>query len=182
MRYALVVGLAALAVAGCARDPRVARVYDGHVVEGRFIAPDAYAAYLQGALADAAGDLPGALAAYRRAIDEDEEDPELEARVGDVQCRLDPKDPAADAAFTKARKIDPASAAALGAQARCELLRGHAAEATALAERAAEQDPHSASFAALALLADAKAEAGRAPEGGARAVDPAARARAVALT
>ena len=57
-----------LLVAACGSEPRVARVYDGKLVEGRFVSPDAYAAFLRGVLAEESGDLKGATAAYAQAI------------------------------------------------------------------------------------------------------------------
>jgi hypothetical protein len=159
-----------VALSGCGADSRVTRVYDGHIVEGRYVSPDAYAAFLRGALAEEGGDLRGALNAYAKAIEEDEDDPELFARIGEVRCKLDPKDDVADRAFTRALALDPTSASALGAKSRCFLARGRTDEAVELAIRAAAQDPKNVSLDALVIRASANRP------------DPAARDRAIALT
>jgi hypothetical protein len=148
----------------------VVRVYDGRVVEGRYISPEAYAAFLRGVLAEENGDLKAAVTAYASAVDEDEDDPELMARIGEARCKLEPKDPLADRAFDAALKRDPASASALAAKGRCALARGRTDEAVELARRAATHDPNNVGLEALVV----RAEAGRA--------DPSARERAVALT
>ncbi len=55
--------LAAL-VAACAPTPPVERAYDGRVLQGRFIEPEAYAAFLRGAIAEASGNPQGAIVDY----------------------------------------------------------------------------------------------------------------------
>src|SRR5690606_41056062 len=77
---------------GCVGGAPVVRVYDGQIVKGRWIPPEAYAAFLRGALAEESGDLRGALAAYERAASEDdgrseEHTSELQSRENRV-CRL----------------------------------------------------------------------------------------------
>ena len=160
----------AVLLVGCGREPRVARVYNGQLVEGRFIAPEAYAAFLRGAIAEEAGDTKGALTAYSQAVDEDQSDPELEARIGETRCRLNPNDPAIDASFAKALKLDPNSASALAANARCEASRGRTGEAMMLANRAAAQDPTNSGLEAFAVKSSVSSG------------DPAVRERAIALT
>jgi hypothetical protein len=171
-RYAVLaaVGAFASALAGCGSEPRVVRVYDGRIVEGRYVSPEAYAAFLRGVLSEAAGDLKGAVTAYAVAVDEDEDDPEIMARIGEARCKLEPKDPLADRAFDAALKRDPTSASALAAKGRCALTRGRTDEAVELGRRAAAQDPSNVVLEAQVV----RAEAGRA--------DPSARERAVALT
>ena len=164
---AVVVSLSAIA---CGSEPRVVRVYDGRIVEGRYVSPDAYAAFLRGVLAEESGDLKGALSAYAQAHDEDDDDPEIATRIGEARCKLDPKDGEADRAFAKALKIDGSYASALAAKGRCALARGNTDEAALLARRAAALDPSNVALEALALRAEA-------PRG-----DPAARERAIALT
>ncbi len=159
-----------LLVAACGSEPRVARVYDGKLVEGRFVSPDAYAAFLRGVLAEESGDLKGATAAYAQALDEDEDDPEISVRIGEVRCKLDPRDPEIDRAFKRALTLDSASASALAARSRCETARGRTAEAADLAAKAAALDPGNVGLAALVV----RSEVSRG--------DPAARERAVALT
>jgi hypothetical protein len=154
----------------CGSEPRVVRVYDGRIVEGRYVSPEAYAAFLRGVLAEESGDLRGAVAAYAVAVDEDEDDAEIMARIGEARCKLDPKDAHADRAFDAALKRDPTSASALAAKGRCALLRGRSDEAFDLAKRAAAQDPANVGLEAFVV----RAAAGR--------IDPSARERAVALT
>src|SRR5262245_29694873 len=76
--------------AGCGGRATVVRVYDGRIVEEAAVAPDAYAEYLRGALAEEKGDLRTALSHYERVLAFDDEDAEVFARIGDVRCRLDP--------------------------------------------------------------------------------------------
>lgn len=163
--------LAALvALEGCGAEPRVTRVYDGKIVEGRYVSPDAYAAFMRGMLFEESGDLKAAIAAYATAADADEDDPEILTRLGESRCKLDPKDGEADRAFAGALKKDPTYASALAGKARCALARGRTDEAAELARRASAQDPKNVSLDALAV----RAEASRG--------DPAARQRAIALT
>lgn len=165
---------AALAVAGCAGDPTVVRVYDGRIVEGAFVPSEAYAAYLRGVLAEEAADLKSALSAYEEAARADDEDPEPLTRIGDVQCRLDPKSKSADAAFARALKIDPGYAPARMAEARCALARGAPSEGISALGKVAVSDRTSVSLEALFVkIAAARASS---PE------DARARSRAIALT
>jgi hypothetical protein len=104
-RLALLISLfAPLGLAGCGSDPKVVRVYDGRIVEGPYVPSEAYTAYLEGTLAEEAGDLKNAIVHYKRAANADDEDPEVETRLGDAQCRADPKDRAADEAFARAAR------------------------------------------------------------------------------
>jgi hypothetical protein len=171
---ALVLGVAVTAVAGCAGDPKVVRVYDGRIVEGPFVPPEAYAAYLKGVLAEEAGDLRSALAAYEQASRDDDEDPEPLARIADVRCRLDVKDKGADEALSKALRIDPSYAPALAANARCMGARGNVAEGIALVDRVDPEDRRGVSLESIFVRLAAQ----RADGSG----DGAARQRAIALT
>ena len=169
---AALVAFAALGsgLVACGAEPRVVRVYDGRIVEGRYVQPEAYAAFLRGVLAEESGDLKAAVAAYAVAVDEDEDDPEIMGRIGAARCKLDPKDALADRAFDVALKRDPASASALAAKSRCALARGRTDVAIELARRASAQDPSNVALEALVV----RTEAGR--------TDSSARERAVALT
>jgi tetratricopeptide (TPR) repeat protein len=158
-----------LAAVACGSDPRVVRVYGGKVVEGAYVPPEAYAEYLRGALAEEAGDLAGATAAYEKALGEDDEDPEVWTRVGDVRCRKDPKDAKADDAFAKALKIDRTYAPAHAARARCLSARGKPDEAAAAAREASVNDPSNVDIEALVIRTAPKPV-------------PAVRDRALALT
>jgi len=155
---------------GCLPEARVSRVYDGKVHHERYIHPEAYAAFLRGVLAEEAGDGKGALSAFTQAADDDDDDPEIWTRIGEVRCKLDPKDDGADKAFARALKVDPTYANALAGKARCSLARNKPAEAAASAAQAAAQDPKNVGIESLYLRADA--ERG----------DPKTRERAIALT
>jgi tetratricopeptide (TPR) repeat protein len=154
----------------CGGEPLVVRVYDGKIVEGRYVSPDAYAAFLRGVLAEESGDLGTALSAYGEAAAEDEDDPEIFARIGEASCRLDPKNERADRAFARALALDPTYASALAAKSRCSLARGRTDEAADLARRASAQDPKNAGLEALVIRTSATRP------------DPAMRERAIALT
>ncbi len=179
MKRARLVGTAfalatsALAV-GCVGPSKVTRVYEGRIVDGPFVPAEAYAAYLKGVLAEEAGDLGSALAAYERAAREDDEDPEPFTRIGDVRCRLDPKSKGADEAFARALRIDRTYAPLLAAQARCSAARGNPAEGVATLERIAAEDRNGPSLEALFVRLAAER-----PDSPA---DVQARERAIALT
>ena len=144
------VGLA-LVSAGCAGGPAVARVVNGHDIDGRFIGPDAYAAYMEGALLEEQGDLRGADAAYQRALDEDGGAGEIWARLGRVRCSSNPR--ASDAAFQWAKAKGPRIGEVWVADARCGLERGNAARARSSAERAAALDPGNVEASLLVIEA-----------------------------
>jgi hypothetical protein len=154
--------LSALLLAGCVLEPRVVRVYDGRLVEGPYVPPEAYAAYLRGVLAEESGDLATALSAYESASREDEEDVEPVTRVGDLRCRIDPKSAAADEAFARATKIDSAYAPLVEARARCAAARGKPLEASAIVAKLPAEDRTSASLEAFSIaLASADPRAHR---------------------
>ncbi len=135
-------GLLACAPAiGCARGPEVVRVVDGRLVGGAYVEPEAYAAFLRGAIAEEHGQLGAALAAYTETVDKDSGDPEVWTRVGDVRCKLNPSDAAADHAIAKALAIDSEYAPAWEARARCATLRGASAASVDAWRRAASADP-----------------------------------------
>lgn len=170
MKRALLSVACVAALAGCASEPKVIRVYDGRIVEGRFVTPDGYAAYLRAVLAEESGDLPGALSQLEMAVAEDDEDPEVLSRLGEVRCKANPKDARADDAFDAAMKADRTYAGTFAARSRCALLRGRAGEAVALAKKGLDQDPGNVAIDALLVRADA------------RRPTPELRDRAVALT
>ncbi len=159
---------------GCVGDPRVVRVYDGRIIEGPFVPPEAYASYLKGVLAEEAGDLRSALAAYEQTSREDDEDPEPLSRIADVRCRLDPKDKGVDEALSKALQIDPTYAPALAAKARCLGARGHAPDGIVLVDRVDPADRRGADLGALFVRLAAQRKDG--------AADTVARQRAIAFT
>jgi hypothetical protein len=164
-----VIALAAL-LGGCGSRQAVARVYDGELRLGRAVGSEAYSAFLAGTLADAAGDSKRALAAYERALRLDDDAPELWTRLGDLRCRLDPRDQVADRAFGRALDLDPTYAGAHVARARCALSRGREDAAAESARAALAADPRA--YAAEVMLARASS----------RRPSPELRARVVALT
>ena len=149
MRLGTLGVVAVLGLAGCAIDPKVPRVYEGKLVEGPFVPPEAYSAYLRGVLAEEAGDLKSALGAYEETIREDDEDPEPFTRIGDVRCRIDPKDRAADEQFAQAAAIDAHYAPLLVARARCAAARGQDAQAIAWVDAVSRADRSEPSIEAL---------------------------------
>src|SRR6204780_532804 len=90
VRCTLIV-LCALATGACARGPNVQRVFDGTVVEGRYIEAPAYSAFLRASIADAAGNSRDALDAYREAA---RWDPDARAAMTSsgtpMGCRIGP--------------------------------------------------------------------------------------------
>ncbi len=132
---------ALLVLAACAPRPDVTRVMGGRVVEGRFVDPESYSAFLRGALSEEAGQLPAALEAYRDAAARDDRDPLIASRLGDVLCRVNPRDPRAEQEFARALRIDPSFEPAMEARARCALARGDDGAARKDARLAAMADP-----------------------------------------
>ena len=107
MRSALAASFLLLA-SGCAGGSLVERAYDGHVVLGRAIEPEAYAEFLAGAMAESSGQEREALAAYERAARLDSRGPEIWTRVGAVRCALRPSNPGVDDAFARALALTDA--------------------------------------------------------------------------
>ena len=113
-----------LAVAACSPRPAVDRVYSGNVVRGRFVEPGAYAAFLRGVIAEAEGRDRDALVEYAEADKLDPGSPEIDTRIGEVRCRLDPGDATAQSRFAHALSLDPRYAPAWQANAKCAVARG----------------------------------------------------------
>jgi hypothetical protein len=166
----LVAVLAGALGAGCGGAHDVLRVVDGRVVRGDFVEPEAYAAFLRGAVADDRGDLAEALVAYDDASRSDHDDPEIWTRIGDVRCRRSAHDSEADAAIERALAIDRTYAPAWEARARCASRRGDPAGAVLASRRASELDPLDVGLQVALAHADDGANA------------DGARARLVALT
>ena len=83
----VLLALALTSTVGCAPGSNgVTRMADGVRYEGRFVNPEAYAAYLLGVEREAHGALDEALAAYLEAHAEDPDSPEIWARIGAVRC------------------------------------------------------------------------------------------------
>ena len=100
------------ACSACAGAPDVTRIVDGHVLEGPFVEPEAYAAFLRGAIAEERGDLPSALREYEAILSVDDDNPEIWTRIGAVRCRTDPRDAEGARAIDRALALDPDYAAA----------------------------------------------------------------------
>lgn len=128
----------AVLVTGCASEQLVDRAYDGRVVEGRFIEPEAYASFLAGVMSESDGDLRSALASYTRAERLDPGGPEIWSRIAAVRCAANPSDARADQALSKAFAVDDRYASAWRVKAKCELARGDSSAAEAAALRAAQ--------------------------------------------
>lgn len=115
--------LCAGCVVGCAVGANgVTRMAGGVRYEGRFVNPEAYAAYLLGVQHEARGDFGEALSAYLEAHAEDPDSPEIWARIGAVRCfSSQAKDgpAAARAAFDRGLKTDPAYYGNYAERARC---------------------------------------------------------------
>jgi len=118
---------------------------DGHVVEGRAIDEEAYAASLRAGIDDAEGDREHALEELERALGADPDSPELLARYGEIACRPGRDGPArpgpALAALSRAIALDATYAPAWLGRARCLSLLGRQHEALTAAVVAAENDP-----------------------------------------
>jgi tetratricopeptide (TPR) repeat protein len=142
MRDAAVASLVASVclLTACSGSTPVRRAYGPDVVDGRFIAPEAYASFLSGSIAEASGDLRGALASYEATLQRDPRSPEVWTRIGEVRCRVDAHDHGADEAFAKALEHDPGYARAWAAKARCLTARGDAAGAREAAAQATRLD------------------------------------------
>lgn len=123
-------GLAALALvlpyaflAGCLPSGGVARVYHGETHIGRIVPPEAYAAFFEGSIAEAAGELDAAESAYLKVT---ELDPSALAwaRIGAVRCTRRADDPGARWALARAAAIDPENVAVWEVRAKCAEARG----------------------------------------------------------
>lgn len=108
---------------GCAQGSGgVTRMAEGVRYEGRYISPEAYAAYLLGVERETRGDHAGALRAYLEAHAEDPDSPEVWARIGTVRCLATPaaQGPgAARSAFERGIRQDPEYYANYFERARC---------------------------------------------------------------
>lgn len=151
--------MAAMALPACAGAPAVHRAYDGHVVEGRYVEPQAYAAFFKGAVAESSGDTKSALEAYEYALRLDPSSTEIWARVGAVRCAADRHDPRAQEAFDRALAIDGSYAAAWSERAKCDHSKGAEEGWRAFGQRAAELTaPNEASMSMRRAVASAAAD------------------------
>ncbi|HEU4410893.1 MAG TPA: hypothetical protein VFS43_36915 [Polyangiaceae bacterium] len=121
---------------------RVARSFDGRVVEGSFVPEEAYEAYLRGALAEGRRDYGAAEAAFVEAARRAPDAPDPWVRIAGARCAQPPSSVgAAEAAFARALKLDEGYAPAYAERARCALRRGKLADAERDARRALELAP-----------------------------------------
>jgi Tfp pilus assembly protein PilF len=145
VRAQVAVALLFLFASACTASTTVTRVVDGRLVQGRYVADEAYAAYLTGAMREAGGDLDGAESAYREAIRHDPRGAEIWTRIGAVRCaRLSSANRGASPweAFRRAEQIDPQMEEAWTARARCHLDLGEIDPALAAVRRAVAADPN----------------------------------------
>jgi hypothetical protein len=128
---------------GCAHRSTVERAYGGDVVEGHYVSPQAYAAFLRGAIAEAEGHAVDALSAYGEAADFDPASPEPWTRMAQVRCSQGGRDGVAKAEseLAHALKLDPGYARAWAVKAACAAARGDVVGQRAAATRAAQLDP-----------------------------------------
>jgi tetratricopeptide (TPR) repeat protein len=128
----------------------------GHRVQGRFVADEAYAAYLKGVVLETQGRLEAAMAAYGEAIDHDPESAELWTRLGVLRCsealRSGGKSAGPWDAFRRASEIDPTYEETWTEKARCHLKRGELGDAASAARVAVSLDPDRADPAILLAL------------------------------
>lgn len=126
--------------AGCLRHPSsVTRVVDGRERTGRYLAPEAYAAYMKGAYHEAHGELKEARKAYSEAYAADSEGPEIPTRLAAVACHL--RVEGAPEALAKIANDNPRYAPAWREAARCHLSRRQPRRALVEARRAATLSP-----------------------------------------
>jgi hypothetical protein len=151
--------IVAILGAGCAHQAVVDRAYDARVVEGRFIEPQAYAAFLRGAIAEASGDPKEALAAYGRAESLDPGGPEIWTRIAAVRCAANPDDSRADAALAQAFAIDGEYARAWAVKGKCAFARGDELGARSAARRLAQAAPGSETSARLSFTKPTRQDA-----------------------
>src|ERR1700735_4564948 len=116
---ALAVGFLSVLTLGCVGSTTVERGYGGAVVEGRYVSPEAYSAYLRGAIAEADGQVPEALAAYEGAGRRDSRSPEPWARMAALSCRVGGWSGTAAAQIDHALGLEPRYAPAWEIQAQC---------------------------------------------------------------
>lgn len=144
----------------------VTRMADGVRYEGRFVNPEAYAAYLLGVEREARGEYKNALSAYQEAHAEDPDSPEIWARIGAVRCASSPTSggpAAAHAAFERGLENDPDYFGNYFERARCAErahdLAGALADASAAVARRPQDEPANLLVARLLLALGRGAEA-----------------------
>jgi tetratricopeptide (TPR) repeat protein len=153
----LVAGLLGVA---CTTPSATQRVVAGRTLEGRYIAPEAYAAILRAELLVAQGETQKAYAAYQDASEVAGYSAAVWTRLGALGCQL--KLPDYEDAFAKAQARDADYEPLWQARAECALSQGDAALALRAAERATAiepNEPHNSDLAAQSLSRLKKTEA-----------------------
>jgi tetratricopeptide (TPR) repeat protein len=141
---------------------------DGVRYEGRFVSPEAYAAYTVGIEHETRGEYAKAVTWYLEARANDPESPEIWARVGAAQCFGSTPERglgAATQAFANGVRLDPSYYGNYFERARCEerarSFDAGLTDATAAVERRPADEPANLLVArllqALGRLADARA-------------------------
>lgn len=160
MSAAAKLGVVALLLSGCAGH-QVVRIVDGVPTPGRFVSASAYAAFIEASEREARGDLPGAMAAYRSAIDRDPESVLPWIRLGDLRCARG-ETGGAEAAFAEAEARAPRYEPLWRARAECALASGEPHAAVTSARRAVAERPRR--IETVLLLARALAQTDRQDE------------------
>ncbi|HEY3817280.1 MAG TPA: hypothetical protein VGL81_08925 [Polyangiaceae bacterium] len=134
--------LLASTTAGCGHPSFVERAYGGDVVVGHYISPEAYAAFLRGAIAEAGHHPDDALKAYAEAAERDPESPEPWTRMAEVWCSPGQGGAAnAERAVAHALELDASYARAWAVRAACAASRKDARGEGEAAARATQLDP-----------------------------------------
>lgn len=119
----------------------VERKIHGRVYTGPFISEEAYAAYLEGSIAEQQRDWPHAEQAYLRASSLDPKTPDPWVRIGAVRCTRGAYAEAAQA-FSEAARHEAGFAPLLREQARCAFAQGNTPQARSFALQAVALDPY----------------------------------------
>lgn len=137
----LLLVLAALPL-GCVGSHQTARVFNGEVVLGPAVPEEAYAAFAQGAVAEAERHWARALEHYEEAARALPRTAALHLRMGRVACRLGVSR-RADDEFARAEELDPSSVATALERGQCDVHRGRFRAALAAAQTAERRNPAS---------------------------------------
>jgi len=135
---ALGLGAALLASVACSATRGTERIFNGRTVQGRYIEPEAYAAYAEGVYREAHGDWSGAELAYRRALLRDGRSPQILTRLAVLACRQSL--PRALRHFERAIAVEE-YAPAWSERAECLSTQHQPAQALQAALRAVALDP-----------------------------------------
>ncbi len=165
VRFLTLLSLCSL-VACAESSGSVTRMADGVRYEGRFVNPEAYAAYLLGVEREARGEYKNALSAYLEAHAEDPDSPEIWARIGALRCVSSPAPggpAAAYPSFEHGIESDPEYFGNYLERARCAErgrdLAGALSDASAAVARRPQDEPANLLVARLLLALGRGAEA-----------------------